>query len=164
MPLFAFVAALFASAQVPAPAPAAFIIAAPGSAEERLGLHRLIFESWSGRGAARPLQQGAAPAAWSACMTRNIAALDLQCVRRLLPRRYDGVPVVALIVLPAPNRHYRTILHCVGARGAGSDSFIYPLAGIDRSNRQSRLSNNSRSSVARCINEAAPGTVTGDPW
>lgn len=146
------------------PPAAAFLIEAPHSRADWLGLHRLVFQSWRDRGGVQPLEQRVPLPNWSSCVSGRPARLDPQCVQRLLPRRDDRIPVVALIVLPSPDRFYRLRLHCVGARGAGSTSFTSGLDGIYRSNRSSRLSNNYRSGIARCINEAAPGTVIGDTW
>lgn len=148
----------------PSPSAAAFLIEAPGSEVDRQGLNRLLFESWRSRAGVRPLEQRGPLSNWSSCMTGKPARLDPQCVQRLLPRRDDRVPVVALIVLQVRDPFYRITLHCLGARGAGSTSFIHSLANIDRGNRLSRLSNNARTSIARCINEAAPGTIIGDTW
>jgi|GEM_PF-4402906 len=148
------------------PAPVAFLIAEPGRATDRRALHGLLFRVWGPRGTVRPSLHPGTPSSWSACVGgRKQLRLEVPCIQRLLPPAQEaGRPLVALFALPAGGRPFHTVVHCIGARGAGSAPFLGTLTGADGGGTGGRARNNMRSAIARCINEAAPGSVTGSVW
>lgn len=162
MPLF--LAAALAAVQPSAapPLPVALHIAAMGGDEDRAGLSRLLFEVWNPRGNLRAVAHRG-PGRWSRCVTLGAnVQIDAECVRRRLPRRRDGLPVVALIIAPSSGV-YRHILHCIGPGGAGR-RHVASFPAIPQPGVMSRQKNNDRTAVGSCIDSAAPGSVTGSLW